>query len=159
FLELDLQTPGRERPREQKLLRVLRDVDEAAGAREPASEPADIDVSIGVRLRHAQACEIEPAAIVKVELLILLDDGLRLERRSEIEPALRYAADDSGLCRQRPIFENALLRRDCGDPFRHADAQIHHAPERQLKSTAPRDDLALVERHLLDAIERHALAA
>ena len=56
-------------------------------------------------------------------------------------------------------FEHALLGRDRRDAFRHADAEIDDAARRQLEGAAPRDDLALVERHRLDAIERHPLPA
>ena len=41
----------------------------------PASlraEPADVDVARGVDLRHPQAGQVEPAAVVEVELLVLV---------------------------------------------------------------------------------------
>ena len=122
-----------------------------------ASETADVHVSIRVGLRHAETGEIEPSAVIEIELLILLDHGFGIERRAEIEPALRNTADDPGLGGERHIFENALLGGDRRDALRHADAEIDHAAERQLEGTAPRDDLALVERHRLDAVERDAL--
>src|SRR6516162_2223737 len=117
--KLDLQPTRGERASEQKLPGVLRDVDKASCSSEPAAEPADIDVSIRVRLRHAEACEIEPAAVIEVELLVLLDNSFCIERRSEIESALRYAADDSGLRGQRHVFEDVLLRCNSGHAFRH----------------------------------------
>src|SRR5262249_32630518 len=73
--KFDVQPTGRKRTREQKLLCVLRDVDEAAGPCEPAPEPTDIDISICVDLGHAKTCQIEPAAVIKIELLVLLDDS------------------------------------------------------------------------------------
>ena len=92
-----------------------------------ASEPADIDVAVCIGLRHAEAGEIEPAAVIEVELLVLLDDGLRIERRAEVESALRHAADDSGLGGERHVFEHSLLRRNGGHALRHADAEIDNA--------------------------------
>ena len=48
-LDRDLQAAGGERAGEDQLLRVLGDVDEAAGAGELAAEPADIDVAVARR--------------------------------------------------------------------------------------------------------------
>src|SRR5260370_1172436 len=87
-------------------------------------------VSGSVRLRHAEAGEAETAAIVKVELLILLDHSVGVERSAEIEPSLRNAADDPRFGRQRHVFEDALLGCDCRDAFRDADTEIDHASKR-----------------------------
>jgi len=98
-------------------------------------------------------------AVIKIELLVLLDDSFWIERRSEIEPTLWYAAYDPRFRSQRHIFENALLCRNGGNAFRHSDAEIHDAPERQLEGAAASDNLALIKLHRLDAIEGHALPA
>ena len=95
-----LETACRKRAREQQLLGVLRDVDEAAGAGKPSSEAADVDVSLRIGLRHAETGEVETSAIVEVELLVLLDDGFGIECRAEVEPTLRNTADDPGLGRR-----------------------------------------------------------
>src|SRR6478736_5514548 len=88
------------------------------------------------------ACgEIETAAIIKVELLVLMQHGLGIERRAEIEPALRHAADNARFGGEREIAQHALF-----------------GARRQFERAAPRDDLALVERQWRNAIERHALA-
>src|SRR2546430_15510441 len=77
--DLDLEAACRERTCEKQFLGVLRDIDESPGACEPAPEAADIDVSVRVRLRHAEAGEVETAALVKVELLILLVHSAGIE--------------------------------------------------------------------------------
>ena len=46
----------------------------------PASsraETADVDVAGGVGLGHAEHGDVQPAAVIEVELLVLVDDGLR----------------------------------------------------------------------------------
>ena len=43
-----------------------------------------------------------------------------------------------------------------GDTLRHADAQVDHAAGRQFQRGSAGDDLALVQQHRLDAVERHA---
>ena len=120
----------------------------------PASsrpEAADIDVALSASTcGHAETRHVEPAAVVEIELLVLLDDRVGVDCGAEIEPALRHAADHARLGRQRHVLENALLVRDRRDAFGHADAEIDDAAHRQLERAAARDDLALVERQRLD---------
>ena len=155
----DIEASGREGAGKDKSLGALRDIDEAAGAGDAAAEAADVDVAFAVGLRHAEARKIEPAAVIEIELLVLLDDGFGVQGGAEIEPALRHAADDAGLGRQREIFQNPLFRGHGRDALGHADAEIDDAARRQLESAAPGNHLALVEVQRLDAVERHALAA
>ena len=75
-LDLDLEPAGGERAREDDTLRVLADVDEAAGAGKARAEAADVDVAFRVDLRHAEARHVESAAVVEVELLVLVDHGV-----------------------------------------------------------------------------------
>ena len=154
--DLDLQPAGREGADEDELAGVLRDVDEAARAREPAAEAADIDVAVPVGLREAEAGEVEAAAVVEVELLVLVDDRVGVDRRPEVEPALRQAADDAGLGGERDEVEELLLGGDGRDALRHADAEVDDAAERQLEGAAARDHLALVEGQRRDAVDRRA---
>ena len=100
-----------------------------------------------IDLRHAEARHVEPAAVVEVELLVLVDDRLGVDRGAEVETALRQAADDAGLGGQRHVAQDPLLVGDRGHPFGHADAQVHDAAHRQVEGAPARDDLALVERH------------
>ena len=110
----------------------------------------------GVRLRHAEEREVEPAAVVEIELLVLVDDGLGVDRRAEIETRRRHAADHARLGGERDELVDALLGRDRGDALRHADAEVDDGAGPQLHRAAPGDDLALVQRHRLDALQRHA---
>ena len=77
IFDLDFEPASRESTREAAASWRSADVDEASGARETAAEAADVDVSIRVRLRHAETREVEPSAIVEVELLVLMDDSTR----------------------------------------------------------------------------------
>ena len=105
-------------------------------ARQAVAEAADIDVAVPVRLRQPEARKVQPAAIVEVELLVLVDDRAGIDRRPEVEPALRQAADDAGLGRQGHEIEQ-LLGGDTPPRLRHADAEIDHAAERQLERASP----------------------
>ena len=53
-----------------------------------------------VGLGQTEKGEIEAAAVVEVELIGLVDDGLGIDRRAEIQTAGRHAADHAGLGRQ-----------------------------------------------------------
>ena len=111
-LDRDLQPAGREGAGEHQLARVLADVDEAAGAGQARAEAADVDVAEPVDLGHAEAGQVEPAAVVEVELLVLVQQRLRVDRGAEVEPALRHAADHAGLGGERQVVEHPLLAGD-----------------------------------------------
>src|SRR6266404_7667141 len=64
----DLEVAGRERAYEDDLLRVLADVDEAAGASKPRAEPRHVEVALLVGLRETEEGRVEAAAVVEVEL-------------------------------------------------------------------------------------------
>ena len=64
-------------PTNTTFLRVLADVDEAAGAGQPRAELADVEVAFAVGLRQAEERDVQPAAVVEVELVGLVDDRLR----------------------------------------------------------------------------------
>ena len=115
----------------------------------PASfdaEPADVDVAFGVRLGHAEEREVEPAAVVEVELLVLMDDRFGVDGRAEIEARGRHPADHARFGGERDELVDALLGRHGGDPLGHADAEIDDGAGPQLHGAAAGDDLALVER-------------
>ena len=86
-----------------------------------------------VGLRHAQASEIEPAAVVEVELLVLLDYSFGIERRAEIKPALRNAADDTWLGGQGQVLEHFLLGGNRGNALGHSDSEVHDTAEGQFE--------------------------
>jgi hypothetical protein len=110
-------------PAKISLARILGDVDKPAGAGETAVEQADIDVAAAIDLGHAEAGQIQAAAVVKIEHLVLVDDGFGIDRRAEIEAALRNPADDAGLGRQGHKVEQLFFRGNRGDAFGHADTR------------------------------------
>ena len=154
-LDRDLEAAGGEGAGEHQAAGVLADVDEAAGAGEAWAELRDVDVAEAVGLGHAEAGHVEAAAVVEVELQALLQDGVGVQRRAEVEAALRHAADDAGLGGQRHMLEQALLGSDGGDALGHADAEVDDAAQGQLHRGAAGDDLAGVERQRRAGVERH----
>ena len=100
--------------------------------------------------------DVQPAAVVEVELGRLVDHRLRVARGAEVEAAGRHAADDARLGGQRQQVDDALLGGDVGDAFGHADAEVDDAVAPQLDRGAARDDLALLQRQRRRRAERHA---
>ena len=80
-----------------------------------------------VGLRQAEEGDVEPAAVVEVELVRLVDDRLGVHRGAEVEAAGRDAADDAGLGGQREQVDDPLLGGDGGDALGHADAEVDDA--------------------------------
>ena len=130
-----------EGPGEHQPLGVLADVDEPPRARQLRPEPADIDIAQAVRLSHAQERGVETAAVIEVELGGLIQDGLRIYRRAEIQPPGRHAAHRTGFGGQREVVQDVLLGRHIGHAFRYADAEIHHAAWPELHRRPAGDDL------------------
>src|SRR5262245_3389878 len=91
------ERPCRECSDEHHGLGALTDVDKAARAGEALPEARDIEVAASVDLGKAEEGTIEPAAVVEVELIGLVYDGLRIDRDAEIKPGGGHAADDAGL--------------------------------------------------------------
>src|SRR5262249_46918947 len=149
-LDPDLEAAGRKGADEHHLLGVLADVDEAAGAGKARAELADVEIAVLVRLGETEKGRVEAAAVVEVELIGLIDDGLCIDRSAEIEPARRYPADDPGLGRPRHQAGDLFLIGDVGDALGHADAEIDDAVGIELERRAPRNDLALVQLHRRD---------
>ncbi|HSV22199.1 MAG TPA: hypothetical protein VLJ17_04135, partial [Xanthobacteraceae bacterium] len=75
------QTAGRKGTDEHHLFGVLADVDESAGPREPGSELTHVQIALLIRLGKSKKGRIEASAVVEVELIGLIDDGLRIGRR------------------------------------------------------------------------------
>src|SRR5262249_39652761 len=122
-----LELVRRERSDEYDLLRVLADVDEAAGSGEAWPELRDVEVSLAVGLRESEERDVAPAAVVEVELVRLVDDRLRVGGRAEVEAARGNAADDARLGGERDEVQDLLLVRHARDALRHADAEVHDA--------------------------------
>ena len=155
-LDRDLEAAGGERAGEDDGARILRDVDEAAAAVQLAAELAGVDVALLVHLGDAEAGEVEPAAVVEIEHLVLVDDRVGVGRRAEVRSARQHAADGAGFGRHGEERRHLLLGRDGRNAVRGADAEIDGAVQRQLESGAARDDLALVEFHARHVIDGNA---
>ena len=61
-------------PTNTTALGALADVDEAAGAGQPRAEAGDVEIAVPVDLGEAEEGAVEPAAVVEVELVGLVDD-------------------------------------------------------------------------------------
>ena len=146
-LDRDLQPPGREGADEHHLLGVLADVDEAAGAGEARAELADVEIALLVRLGETKERGVEPAAVVEVELVGLVDHALRVDRGAEAHASRRHAADHSRLRRERHQVGDLLLAGNIGNTLGHADAEIDDAVGVEFERRPARDDLALVQLH------------
>src|SRR4029077_17934353 len=93
----DLEVAGRERADEDDLLRVLADVDEAAGASKPWAEPRHVEVALLVGLRETEEGRVEAGAAVVVARIGHVEDPLGIGPRAEVHAPGRDAADDAGL--------------------------------------------------------------
>ena len=62
-------------------------------AGEPRPELRHVEVALAIGLREAEERDVEPAAVVEVELVGLVDDGLRVDRRAEVEAAQKECGD------------------------------------------------------------------
>ena len=82
---LHLERSGREGSHEHHRLGALADVDEAARARKPRAKARDVEVAVPVDLGEAEERAVEPAAVVEIELVGLVDDGLCVDGGAEAE--------------------------------------------------------------------------
>ena len=146
-LDRNLQTASRKGADEHHLLRVLADVDEAAGARKTRSEFADVQISLPVRLGETQKCCVEPAPIIEIELVGLIDDGLCVDRCAEIESAGRYPSDHTRFGGHRHQIGNFFLIGDVRYAFGHANAEVDDAVGLEFERCAPRNDFAFGQFH------------
>ena len=152
----NLEVARCQRAAEHHLLRVLADVDEAAGAGQPRAELADVEVALSIRLRKAEEGDVKAPAVVEVELVGLVDDGLRVHRGAEVQPAGRNAADHSGLGGQGDEVDDVFLGGHRGHALGHADAEVDHRIRAQLERRAARDDLSFGQRHRRHVAHGHA---
>ena len=146
-LDRNLQAARRKSADEHHLLGILADVDEAAGARKTRPEFADIQIALLVRLGETQKCRVEPAAIIEIELVGLVDDGLCVDRGAEIESARRYPADHTRFGGHRHQIGDFFLIGDIRYAFGHANAEVDDAVGLEFERCAPRNDFALGQFH------------
>src|ERR1700679_174697 len=147
FFDCDIEIACVKGPDEYDFLCALADVDKATCARQFRTEFADVEIALPICLRKTEKRDIQPASIVKVELIRLVDNGLGIRRRAEVQTARRDAADDTRLGRHRKEIDDLLLVGDTGNTFRHADTEVDNAVRHELECSAPRNDLSCIESH------------
>src|ERR1022692_4289220 len=87
LMDRDLDLSGTEGTDEHHFLCVLADVDETARACQPPAELRNVEITFPVGLRKAQKGNIQPTAIVEIELAGLVDDGLGIDGGAKVESA------------------------------------------------------------------------
>ena len=137
-----LQAVGGEGPHEHHFPGVLADVDETPRPCKPVAEFAHVEISLLIGLGQPEKAAVEPAPVIEIELIGLIDDAVCIDGRTKAQAPRRKPADDPGLGRKRDVLEDLLLMRDAGDPFRHADAEIDDAVAFELEGGPAGDDLA-----------------
>jgi hypothetical protein len=60
---------------------------------------AHVQIAFAVSLREPKKGCVKPSAVIKVELIGLIDNGLRVDRRAKIESSCRHAANHAGFSR------------------------------------------------------------
>ena len=132
---------------EHDLLGILTDIDEAAGARQARTKFAHIQVALAVGLREPKKRCVKPPAVIEVELIGLIDNGLCVDRRSKIEASRRHTANDARFSRECQQIRNFFLVCDVCNALGHSDAEIDNAVRIELERRATCDDLSLAHFH------------
>ena len=134
-----------EQAAEDDPLGVLGDVDEPAAPREAGAELADVDVPGKVDLGERQECQVQPPALVEVELGDLVDDRLHVRLGGQRATAHRQPADRPLLDRDREVVEQPLLGGDDRDAIRDPEADVEHGARTERHRGAAGDQHALVQ--------------
>ena len=158
-VDLDLEPARRQRPDEVDLRRPRADVREPARPAHPALEGVDVDVALGVHLGERQARDVEPAAVVEVEHVGLVDHRLVVEPGAALVAGDRDAAEDALLDGQHELVGDALLPGDPADELADPEPEVADGAGRELEQRAAGDDLADVERQRRLRPDRPALRA
>src|SRR5215468_12053475 len=125
-LDVNLRLARHKRADKHHRLGALTDVDKTASSRQPRTKARHVEIAAPVDLGEPQKGAVEPPAIIEVELVGLVDDGLRIDGSTEVEARSRHTADDAWLRRHGEEIADALFGRHRGDALRHADAQVDH---------------------------------
>ena len=133
-------------PTKQILRRPRADVREAARPADATLEGVDVDVALGVHLGEGEARHVEPAAVVEVEHVRLVDHGLVVEPGAALVAGHRHAAEDALLDGQHQLVGDALLPGHPADELADPEAEVADGAARELEQRAAGDDLAHVER-------------
>src|SRR6266567_9161377 len=84
ILDGDVELAAGHGAAEDQSFGVLRDVDEAARAVPALAEAGDVDIAGFVHLREGEKGAGQPAAVVEVELIGLVQDDARIDRSAEL---------------------------------------------------------------------------
>ena len=93
-----------------------------------------------------QKGKLEPAAIVEIELVRLIDHRLIVTRSARLVPGRGRSTNQPLFVRQYDVVEGAFFRRDRCDTGRDARSEIANGAGEQFKTGAPRDDFAWRKR-------------
>ena len=145
-VDRDLEPLGRQRPDEVDPPGPRADVREPAGTADAALERVDVDVALGVDLGEREARDVEPATVVEVEHVRLVDHRLVVEPGAALVAGDRHAAEDALLDGQDELVRDPLLPRDPADELADPEAEVADRAARELEERPPGDDLADVER-------------
>ena len=132
---------------EHQLFGILTNIDKASGTRKTRPKLTHIQISLAIGLREPEKGCVQPAAVIKVELIGLIDNGLCVNRGSKIEPSCRHAANDARFGGKREQISNFLFVGDGCDTLGHADAEIDNAVCIKFESSTPCDDLSFAHFH------------
>src|SRR6202012_1265555 len=109
--DIDIEAGGRERSGEHQFFGVLRNIDEAAGARIARPEPAHIDVAAAVELRKGERRERAIPAVDEIELLHAIEQRLGPDIGGELPAAHDDAAERTVLGRKLIVADAAVVEQ------------------------------------------------
>ena len=151
----DFQSRGGQCTAENDPFGILGDVDEAARSGNPRTKFRYVDIADFVQFRHAEAGQVQTAAVIEIELAGVIDDRQRVDRATEPQSAAGNAADQARLDGCGQLVDDAFFRRHCRYAFRHADTQVDHCLGNQFHRCPATDDLTVVQRNRFDIRQRH----
>src|SRR5271156_2998817 len=138
----DLEAARSERAAEDHGLGVLTDIDKAAGSDNFAAEAADIDIAALVDFGKREEGEIEPTAVVEIELVGLVDHRLIVSARAGLIAGCRHTADQALLVGEHDVVDRIFLGGQRGNASRDSRTEIADRTTIKLKGGAPCHDLA-----------------
>ena len=135
FSQTTSRPPAVNVPLKMTFLAFSADVDESAHTDDAAVKEADIDAPAGVHLRERkEGRAAEPAAVVKVELVGLVDDRRVIDRRPGISG--RGAADQPLFVGEDDPIEDPFFGGDVGDAGGDTRPQVADGVGGQLQGRA-----------------------
>src|SRR5690625_2977095 len=119
------QPPGSERSTQDDGRGILAAISESTGADHPPTELRDIHVTSCIDLSEAEEGNIQPSAVIEVELCRLVEDRSGVRRDAEDHSPRWNASDQTLLDGESEPFRHALLRCDCSDPGSDTHPKVH----------------------------------